>query len=324
MNENHALVSIIVPVYGTEKYLPACIDSLCNQTYPYIEVILVDDQSPDNCPAICDAYAEKDARVKVIHQKNKGVSGARNTGMDVATGEFITFVDSDDELYPEAIELLVKDAMAYGADVVSALKKTGQMGQAGQISERAVAPAVFCDEEAMLLSLAGERNTYSACAKLFRALFIRDISFSEGKNIHEDGFFLFQCYIRKPLLVQHDVYIYQYNTREGSGSRESFSDKYLAMLYFCEKKKEIISVQYPQYIEQACDMEVRTHLQLLQVLCRTTDKKYRELQKQCTKTVRKLHKYHHPVNSHLKKLEGIVLCGLFPLYKKVIRIKYYR
>lgn len=324
MNENHALVSIIVPVYGTEDYLPTCIESLQKQTYPHLEIILVDDQSPDNCPDICDAYAEKDARIKVIHQKNKGVSGARNTGMDAATGEFITFVDSDDELYPQAIELLLRDAMDYHADVVSARKKTGQSGQAAQNSSETDAPTIFRDEESMLLSLAGDRNTYSACAKLFKASFLQDVRFEEGKNIHEDGFFLFQCYIKKPILVQHDVYIYQYNTREGSGSRENFSDKYLSMLYFCEKKKEIISKHYSQYIKQAYDMEVRTNLQLLQVLCRTSDKKYRKLQKQCIKTVRRLHKYHHPVNGHLKMLGRMVVCGLYPLYKKAVRIKYYR
>ena len=98
MITNNALVSIIVPVYGTEDYLPDCIESLQKQTYPHVEIILVDDQSPDGCPAICDAYAQKDPRIRVIHQKNTGVSGARNAGLDAATGDFVAFVDSDDEL----------------------------------------------------------------------------------------------------------------------------------------------------------------------------------------------------------------------------------
>ena len=92
------LVSVIVPVYGTEAYLPACIDSIRNQSYQNLQIILVDDQSPDRCPEICDSYAQKDPRIQVIHQKNTGVSGARNTGLQHVTGEYILFVDSDDEL----------------------------------------------------------------------------------------------------------------------------------------------------------------------------------------------------------------------------------
>ena len=95
MDYNDTLVSIIVPVYGTEAYLPACINSIREQSHRNIQIILVDDQSPDRCPEICDQYAREDPRILVIHQKNKGVSGARNTGIDAATGECLMFVDSE-------------------------------------------------------------------------------------------------------------------------------------------------------------------------------------------------------------------------------------
>ena len=90
------LISIIVPVYNVEKYLDECICSLVNQTYTNLEIILIDDGSPDNCPAMCDAWAEKDSRIRVIHKKNGGLSDARNVALEVATGEFLRFVDSDD------------------------------------------------------------------------------------------------------------------------------------------------------------------------------------------------------------------------------------
>ena len=89
------LISVIVPVYRVEEYLERCVESILSQTYENLEVILVDDGSPDRCPAICDAYAGKDARVKVIHQENKGLSGARNAGIELAEGEYLAFVDSD-------------------------------------------------------------------------------------------------------------------------------------------------------------------------------------------------------------------------------------
>ena len=102
--ESAPLVSVIIPVYKVEDYLAECVDSVINQTYRNLEIILVDDGSPDGCGAMCDAYAAQDDRVRVIHRPNGGLSAARNSGMDIATGEFITFLDSDDWIYTKAIE----------------------------------------------------------------------------------------------------------------------------------------------------------------------------------------------------------------------------
>ena len=100
-------ISIIVPVYKVEKYINRCIDSILTQTFTDFELILVDDGSPDNCPAICDRYVSKDNRVKVIHKKNGGVSSARNSALDIAQGEYITFVDADDLLEQNALYALL-------------------------------------------------------------------------------------------------------------------------------------------------------------------------------------------------------------------------
>ena len=104
---NEPLVSIIVPVYRAEPFLHKCLDSIIEQSYTRIEIILIDDGSPDMSGSICEEYAKNDPRICVIHQKNKGVSCARNTGMDCATGQLVTFVDADDWLEPEHIEMLV-------------------------------------------------------------------------------------------------------------------------------------------------------------------------------------------------------------------------
>lgn len=112
------IVSVIVPVYKTEKFLAQCLDSICRQTYSGLEIILVDDGSPDNCPTICDEYAARDHRIKVIHKKNGGVSAARNKGLEEASGEYITFVDSDDWIEPEMYEKMMTIAMKYDCDVV--------------------------------------------------------------------------------------------------------------------------------------------------------------------------------------------------------------
>ena len=116
--KNQPKVSIIVPVYNVEKFLPQCVDSLVNQTLKDIEIILVDDGSSDNCPAICDKYAEQDSRIKVIHKKNDGVGSARNSGMEVATGEYIAFVDSDDYVALNAYQQLYAKALDTQADII--------------------------------------------------------------------------------------------------------------------------------------------------------------------------------------------------------------
>ena len=115
---NKPLVSIIVPVYNVQAYLDRCIQSLLNQTLKEIEIILVDDDSPDNCPQICDSYAKKDYRIKVIHKKNEGLGLARNSGLELATGEYIAFVDSDDYVDLTMYENLYNTAKRYELDTV--------------------------------------------------------------------------------------------------------------------------------------------------------------------------------------------------------------
>lgn len=115
------MISVIVPVYRVKRYLPKCIESVINQTYKNLEIILVDlvdDGSPDKCPEICERFAQKDKRNKVIHKENGGVSSTRNLGMSVAQGEYISFVDSDDWLPKNSMELLINEMKETNADLV--------------------------------------------------------------------------------------------------------------------------------------------------------------------------------------------------------------
>ncbi len=124
-------ISVIVPVYNVEKYIRRCVDSILAQTFADFELILVDDGSPDNCPAICDEYSQKDGRVKVIHKKNEGVAIARNVGLDLAVGEYITFVDSDDFIGTERLAMLYRRITKEQADVV--VTDFAIMDESGQI-----------------------------------------------------------------------------------------------------------------------------------------------------------------------------------------------
>ena len=113
--KDNPLISVVIPIYKVEKYLCECVDSVINQTYTNLEIILVDDGSPDNCPAICDDYASKDSRIKVIHKENGGQSSARNAGIKIAKGEYISFIDSDDYVSPVYIEQLYSTLKRSGA-----------------------------------------------------------------------------------------------------------------------------------------------------------------------------------------------------------------
>lgn len=119
-NKNSIYVSVIVPVYNVEQYLKRCVNSILEQTEKNIEIILVDDGSPDSCPQLCDEFAAQDNRIKVIHQENAGLGMARNSGLEIASGEFVMFVDSDDYIVPYAIEILYHTAKTSNADTVLA------------------------------------------------------------------------------------------------------------------------------------------------------------------------------------------------------------
>ena len=116
---NKPLISIIVPIYKVEEYLNCCVQSILDQTYQNLEIILVDDGSPDNCPAICEAWAKKDSRIKVIHKKNAGLSAARNAGISISTGEWLMFVDADDAISKYLVDILYKECSGKNCLIVT-------------------------------------------------------------------------------------------------------------------------------------------------------------------------------------------------------------
>ena len=317
-------VSIVVPVYNTEKYLDACIQSVLNQTYEHWELILVNDGSVDNSENICRSYASNDERILVVSQENRGVSAARNAGIAKATGKYISFLDSDDELERNAIEILLDDIIQYGADISVATKSLVKADGTIQCLDNDGSVTVYEGEEMLERSLRYAKYTNSLHAQLFSVDFINGISFAEGYRINEDGYFLFVCYTQKPRVVQRKTNVYRYFYRENSSSNGKFSEKYFDMLYFSNQKVAYIQENIPHLLGEAKNMEARTHLLLLQVLCRTNDKQYKNAEKNSVKTVRKLYRYYQPINSHHKILAWIVLVGCYPLYKAVIRLKYFR
>lgn len=232
------LISVIVPVYRVEKYLERCVKSILSQTYKNLEVILVDDGSPDQCPAICDACAEKDARVKVIHQENKGLSGARNAGIDAASGEYLAFVDSDDYVSPHFIEelyqLLQDTGCAIGQCRFSYVKGDGLVEEGD---------SAFCiyRGESLMEQLYGpeEKATCFVVAwnKLYRAELFKEtgIRYPEGR-IHEDEATTYRLFHEAKKLAFLDRALYGYYTENGGSITSVFSVKRLQWLTAHEER----------------------------------------------------------------------------------------
>ena len=206
-------ISIIIPIYNSEDFLDRCIHSILNQTEKDIEIILVNDGSKDKSSAICDEYAQKDSRIKVIHQENQGVSVARNNALSIANGDFVGFVDSDDYIHPQMFEKLLKTANETQADIVMCdtltvydNKKTKddtitQLSQNITLKKQNISPK-------LLLELAG-----SACRCIYRNTLItteniqfpQGIKFSEDRifNIYSFGFAQKIAYIKKPFYYRY-------------------------------------------------------------------------------------------------------------------------
>ncbi len=217
--EKAPLLSIIVPVYKVEIYLPKCIDSILAQTFTDFELILVDDGSPDDCPALCDAAAEKAARVRVIHQKNGGLSAARNAGLDAARGAWIGFVDSDDYIAPEMYEVLSQAVQSTGADL--ALCDYAEVDEAGapcQSMHVSLSEGELTGQE--LLKRASGLMVQLAWNKLYRRAIFTQLRYPEGK-LNEDLFLIPEVCLQIQKAVVVPKALYYYVQRGGSIMNES-------------------------------------------------------------------------------------------------------
>lgn len=186
----HVKLSVIIPVYRTERTLERCVKSILQQSYHDLEVILVDDGSPDNCPQLCDEWALKDSRIRVIHKPNGGLSDARNTGIDAATGDCLTFVDADDFLAPDTYAQVMPKAA--GSDIVEFPIYWHYTGDDERLMR--FQPADYDDMGRYWLEGEAYTHTY-ACNKVFRRVLFGDVRFPKGR-VFEDAATL-------PLLLEH-------------------------------------------------------------------------------------------------------------------------
>ncbi len=233
------LISVVVPVFNVEKYLDHCILSVLNQTYKNLEIILVNDGSTDTCSVMCDQYAIYDSRIKVVHKFNEGLSSARNVGLEIATGKYVTFVDSDDSVTEDYIEVLY-----------DALKKTNSQITIGDFlnvkSEEFVIKRdtilnesfqIFSPREAVQKMYNNPLNIHfvTVWGNLYQIDLFKSLRFPFGK-IHEDEFLSYKLFFSANRIVYTPNKIYNYFTRQGSVTTSPFSLNRLDVLQALEER----------------------------------------------------------------------------------------
>lgn len=252
------MISIIIPVYNVEQYISSCLQSLINQSLSDWECILVDDGSTDESPQLCDEYASRDARIRVIHRPNGGLSDARNAGMRVVRGKWIYFIDSDDWIHPEALQQLRDFAVKNHCEVVQGnlyyTYKDHLLYR--QTNKKELRQHVFDREEAMRLLIVNDRIKNFAWGKLYRADIIRDLDFPVGKYF-EDIYWQHLVMHRVKQYGIIDEPLYYYRQRE-SGISGEFSERNLDLLKGYEDRIRFIHEHYPQYDDLMLKMYSRT------------------------------------------------------------------
>ena len=186
------LISIIIPVYKVEKYLEECIDSVRNQTYTNLEIILVDDGSPDSCPRMCDDFASEDSRIRVIHKKNGGLSSARNAGLNIFNGEYVAFVDSDDVIDCEMIKNLYDSLLTTNADICCC-RYYKNVNKFENLNISDFKTEIFNNIEILEDLYCNKLQNVICCNKLFKKSLFQQIRFPDGK-ICEDIFTTYKLF----------------------------------------------------------------------------------------------------------------------------------
>lgn len=226
---NKPTVSVIVPVYSVEKYIEKCINSIINQTYKNLEIILVDDGSPDNCPKICDDYALKDNRIKVIHKANGGLSDARNAGLDIAGGEYFMFVDSDDYVEPNMVEVLYKALIDNDTTMSICNYKLVYENSENDVgnNDSPIQDGVITGKKLLSdLFFCNYWHWVIACCKLYRKELFDNVRFPFGKK-HEDQFVFHKIVLKCEKIACVSAPLYNYLQRYDSIMHKGVSLKSL-------------------------------------------------------------------------------------------------
>lgn len=292
------LITVIVPIYMVEPYLNRCITSIVNQTYQNLEIILVDDGSKDNCPALCDAWAKKDSRVRVIHRENGGLSEARNSGIDAAKGEYLAFVDSDDFVSEEFIETLYRACKLTESQIAQCCYEYVDGDKMTKDKEEVTEPIKVYSGKEMIKGMSWRDGAYNVVAwnKLYHKSVFDGVRYPKGR-IHEDEATTHKLFYQAEKVAFVYRFLYGYYTGGSSITRDKFSKKRLdwewavrKRLTFLKERQEteILIPMYKIYMDGTIDLyyktkEILQDMEAAKELMERMKQIYKELRK-CGKT----------------------------------------
>ena len=243
------LISVIVPIYNVEKYLARCVDSIVNQTYKNLEIILVDDGSPDRCPQMCDDYAKKDSRIKVVHKKNGGLSDARNAGLAVATGEYISFIDSDDYVSDDFFECLLDVMNKENSDIAEcSVVKFYEDNRFDEFSDD-LSVKTYDTQDAMSALIAENQFHQHVWNKLYKTELVKDIPYAVGK-LNEDEFWTYQVFGRANKVSKLNKTMYYYFQRNSSIMGVGYNIRRLDALEGKANRQNILRTIFPTSVRK--------------------------------------------------------------------------
>lgn len=270
------VISVIVPVYNVEKYLPECLESILGQSYRQLEIILINDGSTDESGVICDKYAKIDSRIKVIHQINGGAANAKNAGLRVATGEFLSFVDSDDYLEPKAYEFMIEKLKTHEADVVQCGFRNIYVDNA--IEYITLLEATSFSTVEFLRRFTKDWTCGLLWDKLFRREIFNNIRFEEGHKI-DDEFFTYQGIMNAKKIIHFSNIVYNYRKRKSSVMLRMESQQKIVLdkLEYLEKRRKRVIAKFPE-LKQDFDYHYLSMLVILSKDIATTEKSIKQTQ----------------------------------------------
>lgn len=313
------LISIVVPVYNCEEFLDRCIDSIVNQSYKNIEIILVNDGSKDNSLKICNNWANKDERIKVINQRNKGAAAARNTGINESTGKFVGFVDSDDFIENNMYECLYKNIKLYSCDI-SICGRIIEEGSRIIYKSKNNIKKKYTNIDALVEMNSLKTFDMSPCDKLYNRELFNLVLFPEGTN-SEDFYFMYKMLFNCSIVYYDSSPLYHYCRRENSHSNYKINDTYIKASkeqvdFFSENCKKIVyvakcyyayanTIQYNKYVvhNMECPKDVLKDLK-------------RNVFQNMISVLKNLN---FPL---LNKAEIFLFVLCTPIYKKIIKLKH--
>lgn len=301
-------ISVIVPVYKAEQYLVRCVESIRNQTFSDLEIILVDDGSPDNCGAICDEYAAKDTRITVIHKENGGLSDARNVGLDIARGEYIGFVDSDDWIYPKMYEVLYRSAVEDGSGMVTF---AGFQECVSEVPEDAGVREIVsaADALARFSQIYYKRIWTTVQTKLYHRRIFETLRFTKG-IIYEDQDILPQSVMLAGQVSILPYSMYYYRLSQDSIMRSAFSAKRYVKLDVLQR---YVTFFQSLGLEQQRDYYAIEYLYTAVKFSQLTRKKHPEFKKQFSSFLDKYQKFRPWLCKNCRfSIRQRVLLALFP------------